>query len=101
MRLEHLVANIGARQGVVAVRRGEDLRLGRMRQALGEFVVAGDMVEVGVAGHRQQRSFGEPGQLLAQADQTGAAVHQHVALAALDMPHVAAIEGAHVARGSG
>jgi hypothetical protein len=40
-----------------------------MHQALGEFVMPGDVVEVAVTGHGHQRPLGDPRQLLAQADQ--------------------------------
>ncbi|MNY39284.1 hypothetical protein D3C86_1739610 [compost metagenome] len=69
MRLEHSVADAVHGQGIGPGRRGEDVCLGGMHQAFGELVMAGDMVEVGVTGHRQQWLLGQPGQLFAQADQ--------------------------------
>ena len=96
VRLEHVVADEVGGQGIGTVRCGEDIGLGRMHQTLIELVMPGDMVEVAMTGHRQQRLFGQPRQLLAQADQPGTRVDQHVMLAPLHMPHVAAIEGAHV-----
>ncbi|MNN93804.1 hypothetical protein D3C81_2123250 [compost metagenome] len=71
MRLEHLVADVIRRQGVGPGGGGQDVRFRRVHQAFGKLVVPGDMVEVGVAGHRQQRPLGEPGQLFTQADQAG------------------------------
>jgi hypothetical protein len=47
-----------------------------MDQAFGKLVVTPDMVEVRVAGNRQTGFFGDQGHLLAQADDTHAAVEQ-------------------------
>src|SRR3990167_3319099 len=96
MRLEHVVADEVPGQGIGSSRRGEDFRLGGMYQAFGELVMAGDMVEVGVTGHRQQWPLGEPGQLLAQADQAGAGVDQYVPVTSSHMPQVAAVEGPYI-----
>ncbi|MDT4854281.1 hypothetical protein FQZ97_885750 [compost metagenome] len=96
MRLEHLVTDPVRRQGVGPGGVGQYVRFRRMHQALGEFVVAGDMVEMGMAGHRQQGAPGEPGQLLAQADKARTGVDQQVLVAALHVPEVAAVEGPHV-----
>lgn len=92
---EHVVADVCIGQGRCSCGVGEDVGFGRVYQALGELVVPGDVVEVGVAGHGEQRSVGEPGQLLAQADHAGAGVDQHVAVTALNMPEVAAVIRAH------
>src|SRR3990167_1060158 len=96
MRLEHVVADEVPGQGIGSGRRGEDFRLGGVHQAFGELVMAGDMVEVGMTGHRQQWPLGEPGQLLAQADQAGAGVDQGITVTALYMPEVAAVEGSDI-----
>ena len=63
-----------------------------MDPALGELVVAGDVVEVGVAGDGDQRLLGDERDVLAQADHAPAAVDQQVAVAAAHMPEVAAVE---------
>src|SRR3990167_6804777 len=96
VRLEHLIADKGHGHGIGPGWRGENIGFGGMHQALAKFMVAGDMVEVAMAGHRQQRFLGEPGQLLTQADQARAGVDQHIALAALHMPHIAAVEGPYI-----
>ncbi|MNO78460.1 hypothetical protein D3C76_695960 [compost metagenome] len=59
-------------------------------------MVPGDMVEVTMAGHGEQRALGQPGQLFAQADQPRAAVDQHIPVTALDMPEVATVKRADI-----
>jgi hypothetical protein len=40
-----------------------------MHQALGKFVMPGNVIEMAMTGHRHQRPLGDPRQLFAQADQ--------------------------------
>ncbi len=72
------------------------MRLGSVAEAAGEFVVQTDMVEMGVAGDGLKRAFSDQRNPITQADDAHPAVHQHVAVAAPDVPDVAAVELADV-----
>ena len=54
--------------------------------------MAGDVVEMRVAGHGDQRPLGHERDVLAQADHAPAGIDQQVAVAAAQMPEVAAVE---------
>ncbi len=47
--VEHLIGRIAVGQGGFIARIGEDVRLGPMHAAVGELVMAADVIEVGVA----------------------------------------------------
>ncbi|MNN68298.1 hypothetical protein D3C81_1839970 [compost metagenome] len=70
VRFEHVVANESTAQVVFAIRRRKDVRFGAMHQSFGEFMMAGDVVEVAMTGHCHQWPLGNPRQLFAQADQS-------------------------------
>jgi hypothetical protein len=70
----------------------KEMRLGAVAEAAGEFVVQADVVEMGVAGDGLQRAFGDQRHPVAEGDDAHAAVDQHVAIAAPDVPDVAAVE---------
>lgn len=63
-----------------------------MDPTLGEFVMAGDVIEMRVAGHRHQRLLGDQGNVAAQADHAPAGIDQQIALPATQVPDVAAVE---------
>ena len=60
--------------------------------SLGELVMGADMIEMGMAGDGQNRSFGQEGDLLPQAYDAHAGIDQQVAVAPAHMPDIAAIE---------
>ncbi len=63
-----------------------------MHGAVLELVVAADVVEMGVAGNRQQWPLGNQRHLAAEADMAKSAVEQQIAIAAAHVPDVAAEE---------
>jgi len=62
------VAHILVRQGVVTAGVRQDIGLGFVHGALGEFMMGADVIEVGVAGDGEDRSFRQDGDLPPQAD---------------------------------
>ena len=60
--------------------------------ALGELVVPAHVVEMGVAGDGDQLLLGDQRNVRAQADDTPAGIDQQVAVAAAQVPEIAAVE---------
>ena len=55
--------------------------------------MAADVIEMGVACHAEQGPFADQLHMLAQAEMAKARIEEKIAVAAPDMPHVAAEEG--------
>ena len=68
------------------------MRLGGVAQAAVKFVVTADMVEMGVRGDGLQGAFGDQRDVFAQGHDAHAGIHQHITIAAPDVPDIAAVE---------
>ena len=64
-----------------------------MHAQCAEFMVAADVVEMGVARNAGERALGDQRHMGAQAEMAEARIEQQVAVAPAHMPHVAAVEG--------
>ena len=89
---EDIFGDVFVSEGVFPRWRPQQMRLGCVAEAAGEFVVQADMVEMRVAGHGLQRAFGHQRHPVTQGDHAHPAVDQHIAVAAPDVPDVAAVE---------
>ncbi len=86
-------SGIAIGQGPFVARIGQDGRVREMDAALAELVMAADMVEMGVAGDPNEGTLAEQRHMVAQAEIAKASVDEQVAIAAVHMPDVAAVEG--------
>ena len=89
---EHVVGGI-MREDQVVLRVSEDLGFGGMHRAVAEFVVAADVVEMGVARDTGDFAPGGERHVRAKAKEAEAGIEQQVAVAASHVPDVAAEEG--------
>ena len=71
----------------------QDGRFREMDAALAELVMAADMVEMGGAGDTNEGTLADQRHMVAQAEMAEASVDEQVAIAAVHMPDVAAVEG--------
>lgn len=90
--VENVVGNIGVGQRVFACRISEQIRLCRMDRTAFELVVAADVIEMGVACHRDQLTLGDKRDPFTKRDDAHATVNKHVAIAPTHMPDVAAVK---------
>ncbi len=93
MPIEHLVGGVAVGERPFVARIGEDCGFGPVHAAVGEFVMAADMVEMRVAGDADELSLASPaarGACRLKWPRPG--VEQEVAVAAAHMPDVAAEE---------
>ena len=91
--VEHVVGGVAVGERRLVARVGQDVGFGGMHAAIREFVVAADMIEMGVAGDADYLLFGDQRHMPAQADMAEPGVEQQVAVASPDVPDVAAEEG--------
>jgi hypothetical protein len=91
--VEHLIRGVTIGRIHSFARIGQDGRFREMDAALAELVMAADMVEMGGAGDTNEGTLADQRHMVAQAEMAEASVDEQVAIAAVDMPDVAAVEG--------
>ena len=89
---EYVVGHIGIGQCRRPARMREEMGFGSVDAALGEFVMAADMIVMSMAGDGHAWLFGNQRHMLAKRHDAHAAIDQHIAIASAHMPDVAAIE---------
>ena len=90
--IENVIGDIGI--GKRGVRRwiGQDLRLGRVHRAGFKLIMAADVIEMRVAGDRNQFAFRHQRNVLTEADHAHTTVEQHIPIAPAHVKHVAAVK---------
>ena len=93
LAIEHFLGCVAIRKGEMVFGIGENFCLCTVHTAVGKFVVAADVIEVGVAGDAGEFSLGDKFHMGRETEVAEARVEEKIAIMTAGMPHVAAEEG--------
>ena len=91
--IKHFLGCVAIRKGQMVLGAGEDFCLRTVHTAVGKFVVATDVIEMGMAGDAGEFPIGDKFHMGCEAEVAEARIEEKIAITAADMPHVAAVEG--------